>query len=142
MISKKTTLPPQISQHYNSLLLSQPAPKFRETTETFEKMWEKVLKRWKKLDKCPAKKEKCEQLKLEILELYERAKAKEKEREGQTDHKTNGFMYSVHLPKGMANGVCQRLRFGREIRIFPFSGSHRAFYKARHKLKCRAALHD
>jgi hypothetical protein len=77
-------------------------------------MWREVLKMWKKVEKNPQKKRKCETLKSEIMELCERTKIKEKERESQTDHKTQGFGYCVALPTRLAEDVHARLRFGRK----------------------------
>lgn len=112
--------PPKIEQHFNEKLLSVPCPKLRDSTETFDQMWCEALKLWKKVENNPIRKQKCELLKQEILELYERAKAKEKERESQKDHKTKGFMYSVAIPKGLAQDVYARLRFRRKAGSFSY----------------------
>jgi hypothetical protein len=107
-----------ILQQFNSDLLSLPSPKLRDWSDSFEYMWKEVLKLWKKLEENPQKKLRCELLKAEILELYERVKVKEKEREGQTDHKTQGFGYFVAIPKGLAEDVHVRLKFGRKAGSF------------------------
>jgi hypothetical protein len=83
---------------------------------TAEKMWYKLKNNPKRLAR-------CESLKQEILQLYERAKIKEKEHESQKDHKTQEFGYHVALDKTMDRDVYWRLRFGRK------SGAHR--YKFR-----------
>jgi hypothetical protein len=114
IIEKVQTLPPIIPQHFCAALLSSPAPNLRDWSGTFDVMWQEVLKMWKKVEKNPQKKRKCEALKSEIMELCERAKIKEKEREGQTDHKTQGFMYHVAIPSGLAEDIYTRLRFGRK----------------------------
>lgn len=106
-----------------------PAPKLRDWTGTFEVMWTEALKLWKRIENNPHKKARCEALKREILELYERAKIKEKERESQTDHETQEFGYHVAIPKGLAEDVFARLRFGRK------SGSFR------HEFRKNNALH-
>lgn len=141
MISQKTTLPPIISQHFNSLLLSQPMPEFRDSLKIFDEMLAKVLKKWKKLDKCPAQKQKCEQLLREIQELHERAKIKEEERKAEARHKTQSFGYSVASPKNLVRPIYERLRFGRELSRILLRGSPRKIYKVQRKMKCKAALH-
>lgn len=114
MIEQITTLPPQILQFFNAALLSTPAPKLRDSCDTFDRMWKEVLKLWKRLDGNPQRKQRCEALKQEILELYERAKAKEKEREAEKDHKTQEFGYRVAVPEGLAEDVHARLDLGRK----------------------------
>lgn len=109
-----TSLTPMISQSYNALLLSFPSPKLRDSCETILKMLEEIEKMWHKLDSNPIKKERCQNLKLEIIELYERAKVKEKERETEKDHKTQGFGYFIDKPEKIDRNVYWRLRFRRK----------------------------
>jgi hypothetical protein len=109
-----SSLPPPIEQFFNRLLLSAPAPLFRDSSQTIDLMLKEVNKLWKRLDCNPLRKARCEALKQEILELYERAKIKEKEREGQTYHKTQEFGYHVALPKTLDRDVYARLRIRRK----------------------------
>lgn len=111
-------LPPQIVQLFDSKLLCRPAPKLRDWSGTFEDMWKEILKLWKRIENNPIRKARCEQLRAEILELYERVKVKEKERESQKDHKTQEFGYHVAVPKGLAEDVYARLRIGRKTGSF------------------------
>lgn len=112
------SLPPQIKQYFSSVLLSMPIPKLRDSCDIFERMWKEVLKLWYKLDANPQRNARCEKLKEEILELYERAKIKEKEREGQTDHKTQVFGYRVAAPKAMDRDTYERFAWGRKSAAF------------------------
>lgn len=114
MTTTTVSLSPEIKQHFSATLLSTPTFSFRDSLRSFDIMWKEVEKLWKKLEKCPQKKIRCEALKKEIMELYERAKVKEKECEGQKDHKTQGFMYSVTVSSRMADDIYFRLRFGKK----------------------------
>jgi hypothetical protein len=126
------TIPPCIKKYFNPLLLQGPYPKFRDSCDSFEKMWQEVLKLWKKLENNPYRKARCKALKQEILNLYERAKIKEKERESQKNHKTQEFGYYVAVPKGMARDVYERLRFGRKSGAVRFKfRSNNAICKAK-----------
>lgn len=107
-------LPPLISQLFSRYLLSFPCPKFREGVHTLEKMINESKKIFKKVRNHPVKKERCKKIMSEIVELYERAKIKEKERESQKDHKTQGFGYSVGIYQKMDYSVYRRLVFGRK----------------------------
>lgn len=118
MIDSASIVPPIIQQYYNRMLLCTPTLKFGDACHTFEFMWKQALKLWYKLDANPKRKERCERLKQEILEIYERAKIKEKERESQKDHKTQEFGYFVALPKVLDRDVHARLRFGRKAGAF------------------------
>jgi hypothetical protein len=111
-------MPPDIRQKYNEALLSMPTPKLGHSLETFDYMWREIERLWHKLDSTPKRKRRCEVLKKEIFQLYERAKAKEKERQAEKDHKTQGFMYSVYGDSRMAQDVYERLRFGRKDGAF------------------------
>lgn len=111
MIIDNILLPPPIKQRFSSDLLSVPAHLFRDCCKTFDQMWKEAEKLWKKIIKNPEKYARCEELKAQIMELYERAKVKEKEREGQEDHQTQGFGYSVTVPSRLARDLYWRLRF-------------------------------
>lgn len=110
----ETKLHPLILQMFNPKLLSTPAPRLRDWSGTFEYMWKEAMTLWGKIENNPQKKARCEKLKGEILELYERAKIKEKEREGQTNHKTQRFGYHIAISQGMARDIYTRLMFRRK----------------------------
>lgn len=116
----KTTvsLPPVITQRFDSMLLSYPTPDLRDSCKTIGIMLKEVEKLWKRIENNPAKKLRCEKLKQEIMELYERAKVKEKERQGQKNHKTQEFGYFIGLPKENDRDVYWRLRYGRKAGRF------------------------
>jgi hypothetical protein len=91
-----TIFPPLIREYFSSELLQTPHPKLREDSETLWYVWEYIEKNlWKKLDKQPIKKARCELLKQIFMELYERAKIKEKEREKETRHPTQVPFYYI-----------------------------------------------
>jgi hypothetical protein len=117
-------IPPIISQTFNAKLLSLPAHKLRDSTDCIAAMLKTVEKLWYKIQNNPRRLARCEALKQEILHLYERAKIKEKEREGETDHKTQGFGYHVAMDEKMGRDVYWRLRFGRK------SGAHRYDFRS------------
>ncbi len=105
-------------QYFNAKLLSLPAPKLRDSTDCIRAMLKEVEKMWYKIENNPRRLARCEDLKQEILQLYERAKIKEKEREDQTDHKTQEFGYHVAMPEKLDRDVYWRLRFGRKEGAF------------------------
>ncbi len=111
-------IPPEIVQHFSHLLLSSPGPLLRDCCDTIQKMLTEIEKLWHKLDSNLIRKERCENLKKEILGLYERAKVKEKERETEKDHKTQGFGYSFVGYKKNDRDIYWRLKFGRKEGAF------------------------
>lgn len=136
-----TPLPPLITQAFNPKLLSFSYPKLRDHLGTFDQMWKEALKLWKRLDRLPDKKVRCEKLKEEILDLYERAKIKEKEREGQTDHKTQKFGYHVAVPKGLAEDVFARLKLGRKDGSFRHASRRYSSIQKTYKKRTRLGMH-
>lgn len=130
MIETVASLAPLILQHFDSKLLCGPAPKLSDSSDCIAAMLKTVEKLWYKLKNNPSRLARCEALKKEILHLYERAKIKEKEREGQKDHKTQEFGYHVATPKTMGRDVYWRLRFGRKSGAFkPKFRNNHAFHK-------------
>lgn len=121
-------LPPMILQKYDAKLLSRPTPKLRDSSDCILAMLKTVDELWYKLANNPKRLERCEALKKEILYLYERAKIKEKEREEEADHKTQGFGYHVALPTPLDSDVYWRLRFGRK------KGSHSHEFRSNHAI--------
>ncbi len=107
-------LTPLILQHFNSKLLSFPAPKLRDSTDCIRAMLKQVEKMWYKIENNPHRLARCEALKQDILQLYERAKIKEKEREAETDHKTQELGYHVACDEALDRDVYWRLRFRRK----------------------------
>ena len=107
-----TVIPPIIRQYFSHRLLLTPTPKFRDCCDIFEEMLQTIDEMWYKLKNNPKRLQRCEALRKKILQLYERAKTKEKEREAEKDHKTQEFGYYVAIPTPMGRDVYQRLRFG------------------------------
>lgn len=88
--------PPRLQQSFNRFLLTTPMPIFRETSKDLKRILTFIEHRlWKKLGSCPGKQKKCEELKSQFMELYERAKTKEKELEAKTEHHTQRPFYSI-----------------------------------------------
>jgi len=132
MITTTCLVPPLIRQFFNSILLSTPHPKLRDSSDCILEMLKTVDQLWYKLKNNPKRLARCEALKKEILHLYERAKVKEKEREGQTDHKTQEFGYHVALDSPMDRDIYWRFRFGRKSGAFrPQFRSKYAIHKAK-----------
>jgi len=100
-----------IQQYYDAKLLSGPAPKLRDTCTD---LWTVYL--WiktqlmKKAENNPIRLKKLLELENQFLELYERAKAKEKEREEQKDHCTQGPFYRFKETGRNYRYVFRRLR--------------------------------
>ncbi len=86
---------PEIDMKFSKDILSRPTPKLREDSDTLWKSWLYIESLWKKLDNQPVKRAKCEELKKQFMELYERAKAKEKERETEKTHPTQIPFYFI-----------------------------------------------
>lgn len=85
MITNTEILPPQILSYFNNYLLSTPMAKLYDDSETLLKIYEKIISKLsKKTVKDTVRAEKFNILKLEFMELYERAKTKEKELEEKT----------------------------------------------------------
>jgi hypothetical protein len=121
--------PPLVIENFSAALLNAIMPKLGDSCDTFERMWRRALELWHKLDANPKRKARCEQLKEQILELYERAKIKEKEREAEEDHKTQKFGYYVAHPQGLADDVLARLMFERK------SGSYKHEFRNNNALQ-------
>jgi hypothetical protein len=129
IIDSTCTLSPMIFQKYNSKLLSLPAPKLRDSSDCIRAMLKTVDEMWYKLANNPKRLERCTALKQEILQLYERAKIKEKEREAEKDHKTQEFGYYVTLRSALDRDVYWRLRFGRK------AGSFKTEFRRNHAIR-------
>ena len=141
MLTTISSLPPEIKESFNKDLLSTPM-RHGEGTSTFEMMLQEALKLWYKLDASPLKKARCEALKIEIMEVYEHAKEKEKELEGKTHHKTKEFGYFVAVPKGMAEDIYQRLKYKRKKGRFKYKyRDDNAFSKIRKK-SLKKGIHE
>ena len=75
-----TAHPPQVKQFYDSTLLSKPTSKFYDESELLWRVYTYIkLKLSKKSKYHPNSEIKYNQLEREFLELYERAKTKEKD---------------------------------------------------------------
>lgn len=113
-ITTSTTLPPFILQKFSRSLLSIPCPKFRDHPETLICIYRYIEKKLrKKTLKNEKRNNKYIGLSIEFMELYERAKAKEKELEKETKHITQQPFYFFGGPDKRYQNIFKRLRFKR-----------------------------
>jgi hypothetical protein len=106
------SIPPQILQYFSSTLLSSPYSKFRDWSEDIWKVYLYVKE--KLIPKCknnPIRLKKTLELEKQFLELYERAKVKEKANEGKNQAKTEQFGYSFREFDRYNQRIFGRLRF-------------------------------
>lgn len=89
-----TEICPSICQQFDSLLLSYPYSKCKDSSEDLWRIYQYLKKRtdWK-VRNLPEKKKKCENILREFLEIYEQIQKKEKELEGKTEHHTQRPFY-------------------------------------------------
>lgn len=91
-----SALPPQILQYFNAALLATPAPLLRESSKSLWRVYSYILTRLRRsIAKDQKRLEKFILLELKFLEIYGRAKAKEKELEGKTEHQTQRSFYII-----------------------------------------------
>lgn len=111
-IITSTFIPPEISQSFNSKLLSLPIPKFCDDSETLWKIYIFISKKLaKKCNNHPRRIEKYKLLEEEFLKLYERAKAKETELEKKTGQKNKGPFYYIILPHQNDAKILRRFEY-------------------------------
>jgi len=108
MCSKSiTVIPPKILEYYSHILLNNPI-KFRDD---LEKIWNMYLYVKKILYKKVKNKIKLEELDKEFLEIYERAKKKEKDINTKTENKTKMPFYFITMPNKGDQNIFDRLRY-------------------------------
>lgn len=115
-----TIIPPQIRQHYDNILLSG-TYKLSDDLSDLEKFYEYCKSLYFKKAKSgniPTKQRKCFEIIDEYLELYERVKAKEKERKEQTSHFTQRPFYRFPMLDKKNERIYGRLRIQHLRRYF------------------------
>lgn len=104
--------PPSMMQHFDSLLLSHPAPKFRDSSDNFRNIFKWIARKHsKKAVKNKISNEKYIKFEMEYLELYGRIKKKEEEREAEKNHFTQGFGYCIRSTDKKNESIYRRLRY-------------------------------
>ena len=106
------TIPPEIIQYFNSKLLCYPMPK-GDCCERLWRIYQWIISHLRPKDLINAKrKKKIDDLIEEFLELYERTKAKEEEREREETHFTQGLFYHIEFinrsHKDLFDGLTKR----------------------------------
>ena len=98
-------------ERFNPNLLSTPAPKFGDDCETLAQVYNRIVDKFHGEDlKNENRVKKLSALKKQFLEIYERAKAKETELEGKTEHVIQGFMYFFATSGRGCDPLFRRLR--------------------------------
>lgn len=102
---KITTLPPEVRQHFDALLLSTPLPEFRDNLKLIWRMYLFIKQKlMKKANYNENTKKRAERLEQEFLELYERAKTKEEKLGEKAENEAKGLFYHINLPnRGFEN---------------------------------------
>lgn len=110
-IEQTTKLPPEIRSNFDKALLSRPIPQFSDSSEDFFAMYLFIKdKTWKKLKKRPGQLKKAEMLEEQFKDLYERAKAKEKDFK-EKNQKLPMFTYaSINSTKRSHHGLYRFIR--------------------------------
>jgi hypothetical protein len=91
-------LPPMILQSHSSKLLSRPACKFYQDSEFLWKMYQYTLSLKYKC-KTQRSLQRFKEQEKQFLEIYERAKAKEKDLEGSAKHPSKRPFFYFQGPK-------------------------------------------
>lgn len=96
MISCIHNLHPEIRQYFDRKLLSKPCPKLYDDSSFLWSIYQYiVLKLKKKCNNHPNRLTHFQKLEYQFLELYERAKAKEKELKEETGYAGKGPFYFI-----------------------------------------------
>lgn len=91
-----TVIPPKISQYFDKTLLSSPGVKFQDDSFTLWSIYTYIKnKLMKRAMNHPIRMKKLKELEEEFLELYERAKKKEKDLEGKAENVTKRPSYRI-----------------------------------------------
>lgn len=95
MITNISTIPPKIRQYFDQKMLSKPMPKMLEGCHTLWELFLYINSNLMHRSEGQVKREKCLALIADFLELYERAKTKEKELEKEETHHTQRPFYCI-----------------------------------------------
>ncbi len=112
-------MPPQIIQHFDSKLLSFPAPKFKDDAETLWKIYLYLKEAiFKKAQNTPRRQEKLLILENKFLEVYGIAQAKEKDIEAKTGEPAKKSFYFIGNIDTKNEKIFSRIRYRRSTKIF------------------------
>lgn len=107
----EVVLPPQLIQQFNADLLKTPVPMMRDSTKDLWRMYEYINRNLRKKVKGDELIKKYERMEKKFLELYERAKVKEKELEKEARHHTQMPFYFFRNPDICSREVYRRFKF-------------------------------
>lgn len=107
----KVNLPPEIIERFSEILL-ECTPVYRDTSQILEKIYFYITKRlMKKSNYNPKWRAECEKLEEEFIELYERAKIKEKDAKTKEKNKTQEPMYRITFPNSSHGAIFDYFRY-------------------------------
>ena len=105
------TIPPEILQYYDTLLLRRPVSYFKDGSKDLLRVYQWIVKHLKK--KCMKdefRRNKFEQLEKRFLELYEQAKIKEERNKENKEIAANQFFYRFGKPDKYGRRIFDRFR--------------------------------
>lgn len=104
-------IPPQVVQHFSNILLSVPITKFGDDSERLKRIYLYIKYKLSKKCKDEIRKNKFKILEDQYLELYERAKAKEKELEEKNKNLLKEPFYYIEISDLRYKKIYRRLRY-------------------------------
>lgn len=106
-----TSIPPEITQYYNRLLLTISCPLLRDSSKDLWKVYEYIVDRLMRKTKNLKKKNAlCNQLREDFTNLYVKITQKEKELETKTNHPTKRPFYCITITRRNVEEIFRRLR--------------------------------
>lgn len=113
-ITTTIMIPPPILQYFNRSILSLPAPKFYDDSETLYRVYQYIKRKLqKKTYRCPKQDAKFLELERIFLELYESALEKEKDFKAKTGNNIRQWGDYFRDTSRYHKGVFGRLRWKR-----------------------------
>lgn len=109
----KYTMPPQVVQFFSKILLSQPCPKLRDNLQALWEIWLYIESKTVKNAGNLARKERLGLLKSQLMDLYVRTLAKEKNIEEKTKTKAQQPFYYITMPDKRSDSIFCGLRLAR-----------------------------
>lgn len=103
---------PPIRMSFDPNLLSTAILKLNEDSETLYRIYQILKKKlMKRAERNPKQKKACEELEKDFLELYERAKAKEKDAEAAPKNVTQRSFYRIAGAKKNDRAIFERFKY-------------------------------
>ena len=113
-----TSLPSEIIQHFSRMLLTTPCKMGQDSSTLWEVYIYIKHRLLKRANHDPITKARCKQLEETFLDLYERAKTKEKNKDEASKNKTQVPLYYIECPDKRDETIFERLRYCRGV-LFP-----------------------